>query len=473
MRQFASDQILPFWVSCSRADCGKWRQLSRSVDLTPDYIARFTCATIFNTGKSINRSSKACDIPEDSRAVAINNDFAAAVADRKWLSTLAAVPLLKNSPAALFLYEYYPDGVGLSPSCELCKSTDKENREKHSEERLKKSAGKGGGIEIGASPASKGFASAKLRRGASASPANAAASAAKEKKKNASPHPYLQTSPTKNMANGAPTCNAGKAAASIANPPHGVVPHLQPFYQPFESQKARAIRPDVLEPWELEAFPQYEKTPYLYLGLRNTIIALWTMNPDKWLTLEEVTKHIVVRGLVRVFCLRVARQILYFLTIKAFVNLGVLTKPGTGYLPFSKFRQDRRKVVVIGAGPSGIAAARQLHNFGAEVLVLEGRDRLGGRVWDDVTTTGVTVGQGAHIVVGVVNNPVTLMCHQSGLTLREMNSSQCDLIDAKNGKLLEQSVDESVNQLFNSALDDSAKWRKGKKAGDDESLLKR
>jgi hypothetical protein len=94
-------------------------------------------------------------------------------------------------------------------------------------------------------------------------------------------------------------------------------------------------------------------------------------------------------------------------------------------------------------------------------------------VWDDFTTTGVTVGQGAHIVVGVVNNPVTLMCHQSGLTLREMNSSQCDLIDAVTGKLLEQPLDEGVNSLFNAALDDSAKWRKGKKAREDESLLLR
>ena len=107
------------------------------------------------------------------------------------------------------------------------------------------------------------------------------------------------------------------------------------------------------------------------------------------------------------------------------------------------------------------------------MVVLEGRDRIGGRVWDDDRTTGVTVGQGAHIVVGLVNNPVSLMCHQSGLTLREMNSSLCDLIDAKNGQLLEQTVDDGVNNLFNSALDDSAKWRKGKKAEEDESLLKR
>lgn len=466
MRQFASDQVLPYWASCTRSECQKWRQLSRSVELTSDYISRFTCGAIFTTGKSIHRSAKACGIPEDSRAVVIKEDFASAVDEREWLPTLSAVPLLKNSPAALFLYEYYPDGVGLSPSCELCKSTDKENREKHSQYLAGTVTAKNG-AENGATSAhsAKGFASAKLRRGAS--------TPGKGKKKDAvTPHPYLLTSPTK-LSNGPGSGGKSPHGTAISLTPVGVVPWLQPFYQPFESQKARAIRPDVLEPWELEAFPQYEKTPYLYLGLRNTIIALWTLRPNQWLTMEEVAKHVIVRGLVRVFCLQAARQILYFLTVKAFVNVGVLPKPDDGFLPATTFRRVRKKVVVIGAGPSGIAAARQLHNFGADVVMLEGRNRIGGRVWDDQLTTGVTVGQGAHIVVGVVNNPVTLMCHQSGLSLREMNSSQCDLIDAKNGQLLDPSVDEGVNQLFNSALDDSAKWRKGKKADEDESLLKR
>ena len=38
------------------------------------------------------------------------------------------------------------------------------------------------------------------------------------------------------------------------------------------------------------------------------------------------------------------------------------------------------QVIVIGAGPAGLSAARQLHDSGVSVLVLEARDRLGGRV---------------------------------------------------------------------------------------------
>ncbi len=43
-----------------------------------------------------------------------------------------------------------------------------------------------------------------------------------------------------------------------------------------------------------------------------------------------------------------------------------------------------RDVVIIGAGPSGMTAARELKKAGLSVAVLEARDRVGGRTWTNV-----------------------------------------------------------------------------------------
>ena len=48
-----------------------------------------------------------------------------------------------------------------------------------------------------------------------------------------------------------------------------------------------------------------------------------------------------------------------------------------------------RDVVIVGAGPAGLTAARELKKAGLSVAVLEARDRVGGRTWTD-TIDGAT-----------------------------------------------------------------------------------
>lgn len=61
---------------------------------------------------------------------------------------------------------------------------------------------------------------------------------------------------------------------------------------------------------------------------------------------------------------------------------------------------ERRRcdVVVIGAGASGLAAGRRLLREGADVLLLEARDRVGGRTFSQLITPSVTVDMGAQWV---------------------------------------------------------------------------
>ena len=55
---------------------------------------------------------------------------------------------------------------------------------------------------------------------------------------------------------------------------------------------------------------------------------------------------------------------------------------------------QRADVVVVGAGYSGLCAARHLHSAGLDVVVIEARDRVGGRVWTELTPGGAVVDQG-------------------------------------------------------------------------------
>ncbi|XP_020365503.2 lysine-specific histone demethylase 1B isoform X2 [Rhincodon typus] len=242
-------------------------------------------------------------------------------------------------------------------------------------------------------------------------------------------------------------------------------PYFQPFYQPNECGKALCVRPDVMELDELYEFPEYSRDPTMYLALRNLILALWHINCKEVLTPQKCGNHIVVRGLVRIRCVLEVEKILYFVTRKGLVNTGVLAvNPDHPLLPNY---YHKKHVIVIGAGAAGLAAAQQLQNFGIKVMVLEARDRIGGRVWDD-HSLGVTVGKGAQIVNGCINNPIALMCEQLGSKMHKLGD-RCDLIE-EGGRVVDPTIDKCIDFHFNAMLDVVAEWRKDKKQFQDVPL---
>ncbi|MBI1877642.1 MAG: FAD-dependent oxidoreductase [Chloroflexi bacterium] len=50
------------------------------------------------------------------------------------------------------------------------------------------------------------------------------------------------------------------------------------------------------------------------------------------------------------------------------------------------------EIIIIGAGMAGLAAAQRLRQAGMPALVLEARDRVGGRVWTDRSRGAVELG---------------------------------------------------------------------------------
>ncbi len=60
----------------------------------------------------------------------------------------------------------------------------------------------------------------------------------------------------------------------------------------------------------------------------------------------------------------------------------------------------RERIIVLGAGAAGLAAARKLHDEGLAVTVLEARDRVGGRAFTSYDIASHPVELGAEFVHG-------------------------------------------------------------------------
>lgn len=83
---------------------------------------------------------------------------------------------------------------------------------------------------------------------------------------------------------------------------------------------------------------------------------------------------------------------------------------------------DAIDVVVVGAGAAGLAAARVLHERGVRVLVLEARDRAGGRAYTLQTQTGAyPVELGAEFIHGKADSTMQLLreCGEGTLPIGE------------------------------------------------------
>lgn len=120
---------------------------------------------------------------------------------------------------------------------------------------------------------------------------------------------------------------------------------------------------------------------------------------------------------------------LLLLSIKARDSGGVIHRGGG---------LARKRTLVIGAGLAGLAAARELKHHGHEVLVLEARDRLGGRIWTSNKWPDLPVDFGATWIHGVNGNPITGLADELKAS-RLITSYDRSVIYNTSGCLLTQS----------------------------------
>jgi monoamine oxidase len=94
---------------------------------------------------------------------------------------------------------------------------------------------------------------------------------------------------------------------------------------------------------------------------------------------------------------------------------------------------EHHEVVVVGGGCAGLAAAAVLAGRGVDVVMLEARDRLGGRVWTRRDDEGPSIELGAEFVHGEAPRTVAI-ARDHGIAFEEVRSAQRWL---RNGALVE------------------------------------
>lgn len=105
----------------------------------------------------------------------------------------------------------------------------------------------------------------------------------------------------------------------------------------------------------------------------------------------------------------------------------------------------RSSVIIIGAGIAGIAAARALTDRGFNVMVLESRGRVGGRIATD-WTMGSPVELGACFIHGSYGNPLAMIAREADL--RTYSPTDVQNLMFANGEPVSPSADREAEEIW-------------------------
>ncbi|MCB0213367.1 MAG: FAD-dependent oxidoreductase [Anaerolineae bacterium] len=141
----------------------------------------------------------------------------------------------------------------------------------------------------------------------------------------------------------------------------------------------------------------------------------------------------------------------------------------------SQIDNDNVRVLVIGAGAAGLAAGHRLHRAGYEVILLEARDRIGGRIWTNYDLAPHPVEMGAEFIHGDKAVTWSLLREYGLHTLDKVDWEQISVY--MDDQLLEPeaffALPHAEESLWLSHVDEAAEaWRKaGRPDGSIKEIL--
>lgn len=218
---------------------------------------------------------------------------------------------------------------------------------------------------------------------------------------------------------------------------------------------------DKMTSQEASCFPDVSQGPppvqKQFLYIRNRMLQSWVENPRQQLTLEQAMSQLEPPQNNDP---KLAARVHAFLSRYGLINFGVYK-----ILKMPTALKKAPKVIVVGSGISGLAAARQLQSFGIDVTIVEARERVGGRV--ATFRKGQYIADlGAMVLTGLGGNPLTVLANQITMDLHKIRQ-KCPLYEThgKSGPLekkansrmaavrVPKEKDEMVEREFNRLLE--------------------
>lgn len=129
---------------------------------------------------------------------------------------------------------------------------------------------------------------------------------------------------------------------------------------------------------------------------------------------------------------------------------------------------SQTETIIVGAGIAGLAAASRLQASGRKVVVVEARDRIGGRIHTD-RSWSVPVELGATWVHGVEDNPLMELVQQLHLKTLMTDYEEHWLYNTK-GKLVKDGDQEELDDQLDDVLEELDQLREDMDAGEEADL---